>query len=57
MPFLFVLGGEKFMSKKLIKNFYDWCIENNRYDLIERWDNKCSPKEVGFTSSKVFAFK
>jgi len=45
------------MSKKLIKNFYDWCIENNRYDLIERWDNKCSPKEVGFTSSKVFAFK
>lgn len=30
------------------QSFYDWCMENNRKDLLDRWDydlNKKSPKK------------
>lgn len=43
----------------VIKSFYDWCVENNRMDLLSRWNyelNKISPKEVGFKSNKKFYF-
>ena len=42
------------------KSFYDWCMENNRMDLIDRWDiyrNRISPKEVGFSSTQYYYFK
>lgn len=41
---------------KIKKSFYDWCIENNHQDLLDRWDynlNKKSPKDVGCQSSKI----
>ena len=42
------------------KNFYDWCLENNREDLLLLWDyelNDCSPKDVGFSSKNKYWFK
>lgn len=45
---------------KISKSFYDWCIENNREDVLDRWDyelNDKSPKEVGYASNKKYWFK
>lgn len=42
------------------KNFDDWCIENKRTDLLDRWDyelNTRSPKQVGMTSTSLYYFK
>lgn len=46
-------------SKKWI-SFYDWCIENNREDVLDRWDytlNKCSPKDITCRTNKKYWFK
>jgi len=46
-------------SGKYKKSFYNWCIENNRNDLLDRWDNNLnifSPQEVAFTSSGLYYF-
>ena len=43
-----------------VKSFYDWCIENNRQDVLDRWDyelNGCSPKDVSYSSHKKCWFK
>lgn len=35
----------------MLMSFYDWCIGNNRNDLLDRWDyalNKCKPNNVSF---------
>ena len=48
------------MAKPITKIFYDWCIEEDRYDLLERWDyekNNKNPNEVGFSSSYKAYFK
>lgn len=40
-------------------SFYDWCINNNRQDLLNRWDyklNKCDPKDVSSGSGKSMYF-
>ncbi|MBQ8570248.1 MAG: HNH endonuclease [Kiritimatiellae bacterium] len=42
------------------KSFYDWCIENNRMDLNDRFDeekNGCSTKDVGYKSNLKWWFK
>ena len=47
-----ILFGKQKEKNTRLKNgnsFYDWCIKNNRQDLLDRWDyelNGCSPKEV-----------
>ncbi|MFQ7208597.1 MAG: zinc-ribbon domain-containing protein [Coprococcus sp.] len=41
------------------KSFYDWCIENNHQDFLDRWDyskNKSDPKEVSYCSREIFYF-
>ena len=46
--------------KKMTKSFYDWCIENNRMDLNDRFneeENMCSSKDVSFKSNKKWKFK
>jgi len=38
-------------KRKNSETFYDWCIKNDRQDLLDRWDydlNNCSPKDVTF---------
>lgn len=47
-------------NKNLKESFYDWCLDNTRQDLLDRWDyelNKISPKEIGINSHKKFWFK
>lgn len=42
------------------KSFYDWCVENNRMDLNDRFDeekNNCTTKEVGYRSNLKWWFK
>ena len=41
-------------------SFYDWCIQNHRQDLLDRWDyglNTERPEEVGKSVSREFYFK
>ena len=48
------------MNRKFTKSFYDWCIENNRQDLLNRWDyelNQCSPKDITYGTKKKYYFK
>lgn len=43
------------MGRKILKTFYDWCIENNRHDLLDRFDigmNYCTAKDISCQSSK-----
>lgn len=42
------------------KSFYDWCVENDRMDLNDRFDenkNGCTTKEVGYKSNVKWWFK
>ncbi len=44
----------------VVKSFYDWCIENDRMDLNDRFDedkNGCTSKDVGYKSNKKWWFK
>lgn len=46
--------------RKMTKSFYDWCIENNRMDLNDRFDvdkNMCLSKDVSYKSNKKWWFK
>lgn len=48
------------MSAIIKQTLYDWCIENNRQDILDLWDyelNTKTPKEVGVRSSKKCWFK
>jgi hypothetical protein len=41
------------------KSFEQWCIENNKEDVLSRWDyelNKCKPSEVFYSSNKKYYF-
>lgn len=47
------------MSKNT-QTFGDWCIENNKKDLLDRWDyelNYKSPFDIGKNSNKEYYFK
>ena len=42
------------------KKFEKWCIENNRLDILARWDydkNDCLPSEVSYGSDRKMWFK
>lgn len=49
--------------KGLLKNsnsFYDWCIEHNRQDVLNRWDyelNDCTPFDISYGANKKYYFK
>lgn len=46
--------------KRISKSFYDWCIENSRLDLNDRFDdckNGCTTKEVSCKSNLKWWFK
>jgi hypothetical protein len=57
------IGKERlkyYNDNRLNKTFHDWCNENNRLDLIERWDyelNDKAPDKVAFSSNKKYYFK
>lgn len=42
------------------KSFKQWCDENDRHDVILRWDyemNGCDPEDISYATSKKFWFK
>ena len=42
------------------KTFYEWCVENNRMDLNDRFDvelNKCTTHDIGCKSNRKWYFK
>lgn len=46
--------------KKILYSFEEWCLNNNRQDLLIRWDyelNSASPSEINYKSNKKFWFK
>ena len=56
--------GGKNIAKSKLKNtisFEQWCLDNNRYDILDRWDyelNNYKPNEVCYGSSrKKYYFK
>lgn len=57
---LFVHAQSLITKLKASKSFYDWCIENDRQDLLDRWDydlNKCNPQTVSFGTEHKYYFK
>lgn len=48
-------------SKDLIcpicNSFYTWCIDNNRQDLIDAWDDESNIKQISKCSGKKIRFK
>lgn len=52
--------SEVVQMRKIVKSFYDWCVENNRMDLNDRFDegkNMCTSKDVSYRSNKNLWFK
>jgi hypothetical protein len=54
-------GDKKTLRTKLIngKSFEQWCIENERKDILKRWDcklNKCLPKDILRSTNKKYWF-
>ena len=48
------------MARPMSKSLYDWCIENDRQDILELWDytlNKVSPKDVAYRTHSKYWFK
>ena len=55
-------GTENMTKTKLRKgkSFYVWCVEHDRNDVLERWDyelNKCTPKDISYSTNKKYWFK
>lgn len=41
-------------------SFKQWCIDNNRQDILDRWDyevNDCNPSDISFKSNNKYYFK
>lgn len=41
-------------------SFYDWCVQNERQDLLDMWDyemNNCNPEDISYGSGRDMYFK
>jgi len=48
------------LNRKPKYSFYEWCIDNNRKDLLDRWDydkNDFSPKDIAAKTEKLIWMK
>ena len=57
-----LFSGKKLKANRIKngKSFYNWCIKNNRQDLLLRWDyelNYCSPKDITYGDRNKYWFK
>lgn len=55
-----IMKTEKVPSCSICGSFGIWCEQNNRLDLLKRWDydlNNCSPYEISISSTKKKYFK
>ena len=63
----YIKNDGKYYCQKCAKNnhkkfisFEQWCIENNRQDVLDRWDyelNDCKPSEITFGTENTYYFK
>jgi hypothetical protein len=56
----FVNGYEGSIYCNQCNSFKQWCIENNRQDVLDRWDyelNNCLPSEISYGTGKKYYFK
>ena len=56
----FTNGREGCISCNQCNSFAQWCIDNNRKDVLDRWDyelNKCSPWDISYSTHKKYWFK
>lgn len=40
--------------------FYDWCVENNKVDILDSWNydkNICTPKDIPYSTHSKYYFK
>lgn len=54
--------NEKVLNTKLSRtiSFEQWCIKNNRQDILIRWDydsNNCKPNKICYSTNKKYYFK
>lgn len=55
-------GYDNLSKIKLLNtiSFEQWCINNNKQDVLDRWDydlNNCKPSEISYGTVKKFYFK
>jgi len=55
-------GIENYRKSRLKngKSFEQWCLENNRQDILDRWDydlNDCNPSDISHSSNSQRYFK
>jgi len=57
-----LLTIKKYQQNRLIngKSFKQWCLDNNREDILDRWDynlNDCNPNEINYGTNVGYYFK
>lgn len=55
-----LLLAKEHIKNNKTKSFEQWCIENNKQDILDRWDyalNDCLPSEIAYASNRKFYFK
>lgn len=55
-----IVSGNTKLSCSKCKSFYEWCINNNRCDILDLWDyelNNCNPDEISYGVADKFYFK
>lgn len=57
-----LFGKEKQIQSRLrkSKSFEQWCIDNDRIDILNRWDyksNNCNPNEISYGSKRKYWLK
>ena len=56
----FVNGHEGSIKCKQCGSFEQWCLNNNRQDVLDRWDyelNDCKPSEILYATANKYYFK
>lgn len=57
---LFSKNNQRNTMLKNSKSIKQWCIENNRLDVLDRWDyelNEYSPDEISYGTGELYWFK
>lgn len=57
---LYGIKSRHVTTLKNSKSFQEWCIVNNRQDVLDRWDyklNNCKPSKITFSTHVKYYFK
>jgi len=56
----FINGHEGSIKCKQCGSFKQWCLDNNKQDVLNRWDyelNNCKPSEILYATANKYYFK